>query len=61
MKHIRSILFIIAALFFCIWIAGTFFMQTGTYIHILVMISAIVFMQGLMICPKTPRAVNQPG
>jgi hypothetical protein len=52
MKKIRTVLFLIAALFLVVWILGCFIFQAGLFIHIFIMTAAITFMQALIINPK---------
>jgi hypothetical protein len=50
----KTALYIISILLLIVWVVGAFLLKAGLFIHIFFMVGAIVGMQGLIVCPKTP-------
>jgi hypothetical protein len=58
MKYLRPVLFVMAALSLIAWVLGTFVFHTGFFIHIFLMLGAIFYMQGLIVCPKPQQPLD---
>lgn len=54
----KQALYIIALVFLIGWIVSFFMMGAGAVIHVFLFISAILAMQGLMICPKRKQKAS---
>jgi len=49
----KTLLFVIAAMMVAGWMVSLLFFTTGMFIHILLMVALFLFMQAIIISPKT--------
>jgi len=54
----RLALYILAALLAVSWIVGFFIFKTGMFIHVLMITSALLLMQAIIINPKPSRIMD---
>jgi hypothetical protein len=55
----KLVLYILAALLAASWVIGFFIFKTGMFIHILMIMAALLLMQAIIINPKPNRIADR--
>lgn len=55
---IKTVLYISAVIFLISWLLGFFFLGAGALIHILAIFSVLLYLQAIILAPRTKPGTN---